>query len=107
MNLVLETLNQEITRRRALWITPFAFGGLVAILSRRGNRSDTVAASANSEEVTLVQFNDAGEKLETSRVKKVVHPDAEWRKLLSSEYEDARRRASTDMAFTGTYYEIP
>ena len=106
MNSVLETLNQELTRRRALWITPFAFAGLVAILSRRGNRSDTVVASANGEEVTLVQFSDAGEKLETARVRKVIHSDAEWRKLLSSEQYYVTRHASTDMAFTGTYYEI-
>jgi peptide-methionine (R)-S-oxide reductase len=106
MNLVLEALKQEITRRRALWIAPFAFAGFVAILSRRGNRSNTVAAGANSEEVTLVQFNDAGEKLETARVQKVVHSDAEWRKLLSSEQYYVTRHGSTDMAFTGTYYEI-
>ena len=103
---MLEALKLEITRRRALWIAPFAFAGMVAFLSRLGNRSDTVAASANSEEVTLVQFNDTGEKLGTAHMKKVVHSDTEWRKLLSSEQYYVTRHGSTDMAFTGTYYEM-
>jgi peptide-methionine (R)-S-oxide reductase len=107
MNLVLEALKQEITRRRALWITPFAFAGLIAIWSRRGNRNGaTVAASGAQETVTVIQFNDAGEKLETASLKKVVHSDTEWRKLLSSEQYYVTRHGSTDLAFTGTYYEI-
>jgi peptide-methionine (R)-S-oxide reductase len=107
MNLVLETLKQEITRRRALWISPFAFAGLVAILSRRGDHSQpAVAAKDNGEEVTIVQFNDAGQKLERTSVKKVVHSELEWRKLLTGEQFYVTRQGSTDMAFTGTYYQI-
>ena len=86
-----------------LWITPFALLGAVVFLSRRGNR---VAASEVGEEVTVVQFNDAGEKLGAARVKKVVRSDAEWRKLLTSEQYYVTRHGSTDMAFTGSYYQI-
>jgi peptide-methionine (R)-S-oxide reductase len=104
---VLQAIKREITRRRALWITPFAFTGLVAIWSRRGDRSeDSVAASDGEEEVTVVQFNDAGDRLERTRVKKVVRSNAEWRKLLSREQFFVTRHAGTDMAFTGTYYQI-
>jgi peptide-methionine (R)-S-oxide reductase len=104
---VLQTLKEEITRRRALWITPFAFAGLVAISSRRGDRSESsVAASDTGEEVTIVQFNDAGKRLERARAKKVVRSNAEWRKLLSSEQFFVTRHEGTDMAFTGTYYQI-
>jgi peptide-methionine (R)-S-oxide reductase len=104
---VLQAIKREITRRRALWITPFAFAGLVAIWSRRGDRSeDSVAASDGGEEVTVVQFNDAGDRLERTRVKKVVRSNAEWRKLLSREQFFVTRHRGTDMAFTGTYYQI-
>jgi peptide-methionine (R)-S-oxide reductase len=104
---MLQAIKREITRRRALWITPFAFAGLVAIWSRRGDRSeDSVAASDAGEEVTVVQFNDAGDRLERTRVKKDGRSNAEWRKLLSREQFFVTRHAGTDMAFTGTYYQI-
>jgi peptide-methionine (R)-S-oxide reductase len=106
MKLVFPAIQQEITRRRALWIAPFGLAGLVAIWSRRGNRSeDSVAASDTGDDVTVVQFNDGGEKLESARVKKVIHSDSEWRKQLSSEQYYVTRHGSTDMAFTGTYYQ--
>ncbi len=96
-------IKEQLTRRRLLWITPAAFAGLVAIWSRRGSRSE---ASDSGQEVSIVQFDDAGKKLETSRVKKVFHSDGEWRKLLTSEQYYVTRHASTDMAFTGTYYQL-
>jgi peptide-methionine (R)-S-oxide reductase len=103
MKLVFPAIKEEITRRRVLWITPFALAGLVAIWPRRGARA---AASDQLGEVTIVQFSDAGKKLETALVRKVVHTDGEWRKLLSSEQYYVTRHAATDTAFTGTYYEI-
>jgi peptide-methionine (R)-S-oxide reductase len=96
-------IQEKITRRRMLWITPFAFAGLVAIWSRRGSH---VAASDDGGEVKIVQFDDAGNNLQTARVKKVVHTEGEWRKLLTSEQYYVTRHAATDTAFTGTYYEI-
>ncbi len=107
MKLVFQALKGELTRRRALWITPFAFAGLVAISSRRGHSSeDSVAAKDGGEEVTIVQFDDAGTRLGQAHAKKVVRSKAEWRKLLSSEQFFVTRHAGTDMAFTGTYYQI-
>jgi peptide-methionine (R)-S-oxide reductase len=106
MELVAGWLKEEITRRRALWITPFAFAGLVAISSRKGDDSkDSVSASGSAEDVTIVEFDDAGRKLAPARVKKVVHSKAEWGKLLSREQYYVTRQAGTDTAFTGTYYQ--
>jgi peptide-methionine (R)-S-oxide reductase len=96
-------IKEQLTRRRLLWITPAAFAGVVAVWSRRPDRSE---ASDSGQEVTIVQFDDSGKKLETALVKKVVHSDAEWRKLLSSEQYYVTRHASTDMAFSGTYYQL-
>ena len=95
-------IQEAITRRRMLWITPFAFAALAAIWPRRGNQ----AAASDGVEVTIVKFSDQGANLETAIVKKVVHSDSEWRKLLTSEQYYVTRHAATDTAFTGTYYQI-
>lgn len=103
MKEVFPAIQEEITRRRALWIVPFAFAGLVAIWLRRGG---SVAANDQGGDVGIVQFNDQGTRLETALVKKVVHSESEWRKLLTSEQYYVTRHGATDTAFTGTYYEM-
>jgi peptide-methionine (R)-S-oxide reductase len=96
-----------ITRRRALLITPFAFAGLVAISSRKGADSDDSAASADTgQDLTIVTFDDAGQKLGPTRVGKVVRSRSEWRKLLSTEQYYVTREQGTDTPYTGTYYQI-
>ena len=104
---MLEALKEQITRRRALLITPFAFAGLVAISSRKGSRSDdNVSANDANAEVVIVPFTDTGEKLAPVAVKKLVRSNAEWRKLLNAEQYYVTRNQGTDTAFTGTYYQI-
>ena len=101
-----EGLKEEITRRRALWITPFAFAGLVAISSRKEDRSDgSASANDSNSDVVIVPFTDTGERLASVSVKKLVRSDAQWRKLLDSEQFYVTRRQGTDTAFTGTYYQ--
>ncbi len=96
-----------ITRRRALLITPFAFAGLVAISSRKGSDSEEATASANSgQDLTIIAFDDAGQKLGPMHVQKVVRSRAEWRKLLSAEQYYVTREQGTDTPYTGTYYQI-
>ena len=104
MEVVFQAIEDQPTRRRALWIAPLAAAGLAAFWLRRGDR--TVAASGAEAEVTVVEFSDAGDRLQTARVKKAVRSDAEWRKQLSSEQYYVTRHGSTDMAFTGTYYQL-
>jgi peptide-methionine (R)-S-oxide reductase len=106
MKLVLESLKEEITRRRALWITPLAFVGLVAISSRKGRDSEDGVSANGGSEVDIVPFTDRGERLPPTTVKKIVRSDAEWRKSLSSEQYYVTRRQATDTPYTGTYYQI-
>jgi peptide-methionine (R)-S-oxide reductase len=103
MKLVFDTIKEEITRRRALLIAPFALGG-IAVLAMRKNHDS--GGGDSSEEVTIVQFNDAGQKLGPARVNKVVHSTGEWHKQLSSEQFYVTRQQGTDVAFSGTYYQI-
>jgi peptide-methionine (R)-S-oxide reductase len=70
-------------------------------------------ASANSDGrgknngvVTVIQFNDAGEKIGPASVPKVSKPDAEWKKQLTSLQFEVTRQQGTERAFTGEYYNL-
>jgi len=103
---VFDRVKDEITRRRALLITPFAFAGLVAISSRRGDATkESLPASEEGEDVTIVLFTDAGERLGPARERKVRRSNSEWRKLLNAEQYYVTRQQGTDTAFTGTYFQ--
>jgi len=89
-----------LTRRRALWITPFAFAGLVALSSRKSEHADDSAAA----DVTIADFDDAGKPTGVAQLKRIVHTDGEWRKQLSADQFYVTRKGSTDLPFSGTYY---
>src|ERR1700691_4721311 len=93
--------------RRALFIAPFALAGMVPLCSCREDEASIVKTGADTgEEVTVVEFNDAGAKLGPARVAKMVRSNAEWHKLLSAEQYYVTRRQGTDIAFSGTYYQM-
>jgi peptide-methionine (R)-S-oxide reductase len=56
--------------------------------------------------VTVVRFSDAGERLKSVQTPRIVKSDAEWRKQLSANEFDITRRADTEMAFTGKYWNL-
>ncbi|HLG95128.1 MAG TPA: peptide-methionine (R)-S-oxide reductase MsrB [Bryobacteraceae bacterium] len=100
------TLAEAITRRRALLITPFAFAGLVAVSSHKGSDSAEEATPDSGGEITIITFNNSGQRLGPARVRKVARSREEWRKLLSTEQFYVTREEGTDTAFTGTYYQL-
>jgi peptide-methionine (R)-S-oxide reductase len=104
---VFETLKEEFTRRRTLLIAPFALAGVVVLAMRKGHDSDENCSLGDSnEEVTIVQFDDAGRKIGMGLVKKVVRSNGEWHKQLNSEQYYVTRQQGTDTAFSGSYYQI-
>src|SRR5580658_432456 len=69
--------------------------------------SVSLARSDDSEaEVTIVEFNDAGEKTGAVRVKKIVHTEEEWRKLLTLQQFYVTRKGSSDLQYYGTYFKL-
>jgi peptide-methionine (R)-S-oxide reductase len=93
--------------RRALLIAPFALAGSVSLCACREDEASVINTGADTgEEVTVVEFNDAGVNLGPTHVAKMVRSNADWRKLLSAEQYYVTRQQGTDTAFSGTYYQM-
>ncbi len=92
-------LTEFVSRRRALFITPFAFAGLYALSSRKGD------APPPAEDVTIVPFDDRGNPQPAVTQKRIVRTDAEWKKLLTPDQFYVTRRESTDTPYTGMMYK--
>jgi peptide-methionine (R)-S-oxide reductase len=87
-------LKQQITRRSV--VKSLAIAAAVP----------SAWAEEPEPEVTIVEFNDAGEKIGPARVKKVLHTEAEWRKLLTLQQFYVTRKGTSDLAYYGTYFKL-
>ncbi len=58
------------------------------------------------KEVTVVLFDDSGKKLKKVQIPRVVKTLDEWRKQLPPGVFDITRRADTEMAYTGKYWNL-
>ena len=65
---------------------------------------DAKASTGVVEKVTIVEFSDSGQRLKTVQVPKIVKTDDEWRKQLSPGVYSITRKADTEYAFSGEYW---
>lgn len=91
-----EGFQQPISRRHALLAGPLSLAAAVSV----------AWASEPEAEVTIVEFNDAGKKTGVVRVKKLVHTEAEWRKILTLKQLYVTRKGNSDLPFYGTYFKL-
>jgi len=103
----LGTNEGSVVRRRA-FLVPSASAPAAAILwsLRRPSLVHATTAKGASEEVTIVEFSDSGERLKTAHVRKVVKTEDEWRKQLSRGVFAITRQADTELAYSGEYWNL-
>lgn len=57
-------------------------------------------------EITIAEFSGAGVPTGIVRVRKIIKSDAEWKRQLSANAFDIARQADTEMAYTGSYWNL-
>jgi peptide-methionine (R)-S-oxide reductase len=62
-------------------------------------------AAKDPSTVTIVEFDDHGNRKGVVTLEKLVKTDAEWRKQLTREQYDITRHEGTERSFTGKYAE--
>jgi peptide-methionine (R)-S-oxide reductase len=105
----LETTNESMNPSRRVFL---ASAGAAAVgLALWQSKKPAVLEAApvvagEPKEVTVVLFSDGGQRLKQVRMAKVVKTDDEWRKQLSGNAFDITRRADTEIAFSGKYWNL-
>lgn len=95
----------RLQRRRFLVTSASALAGL-ALWSLRKPRLAEAGSTETPKQVTIVTFSEAGEQLKTVQMAKVIKSEAEWRKQLTSNAFDITRRADTELAYSGKYWNL-
>jgi peptide-methionine (R)-S-oxide reductase len=104
---VFEPLIKGESTRRAMLIAPFAFAGIAVFAMReRPDSGEDKSAPASNKQVTIVEFDDTGQRIGPARVAKMVRSSSQWRNKLSAEQYYVTRLQGTDVAFSGTYYQL-
>ena len=86
--------------------TAVALGGLVlSKLTPAVLAAGAASAHSPAGEVTLVDFTDAGKRKGLVKTRKVVKTEAEWKKILSDDEFTIARKAGTEPAYSGEYFE--
>jgi peptide-methionine (R)-S-oxide reductase len=96
----------DVRRRAFLGVSVSAIAGAALWSLRKPRLIEAAMPKGDPGEVTIVQFSDDGKRLQKVRVPKVVKSDDEWRKQLSSGEFDITRRADTEFAFSGKYWNL-
>jgi peptide-methionine (R)-S-oxide reductase len=94
--------------RRAFVLVGGAVAAALAFDLRHGIRGvRTVEAKGGApKEVKIVEFSGSGQRGETVTVPMIVKTDAEWKQQLSPAAFDITRRAGTERAYSGEYWNL-
>jgi peptide-methionine (R)-S-oxide reductase len=95
----------NVSRRVFLGSLGAALGGAV-LLSWRKPYAIAAAEKTQPGDVTIVQFSDAGKRLEKVKIAKVIKTEAEWKNQLPSGAFEITRHADTEFAYSGKYWNL-
>jgi peptide-methionine (R)-S-oxide reductase len=102
-----DAARQKVTRRAFLLSGGMAAAAIAAwSLHPAPSPSAVSSPSGPAPEVSIAEFSSTGVATGTVRLPKVVESDAEWKRKLSANAFDITRRADTEMAFTGSYWNL-
>jgi peptide-methionine (R)-S-oxide reductase len=91
-----------ILGRRSFLVGSVALGTFLAWRFTERNQPvhAEVEATGLPKTVTIIQFTDAGERLDKHSVERIVKTEAEWRKQLSPDSFEVTRHAATERPYT-------
>jgi peptide-methionine (R)-S-oxide reductase len=102
-----DRLSKPITRRAFIGVSISALGGLAVWHYRSLQAVEAGAAPAGQPKmVQIVEFSDVGVRQGVVEVPTIVKSNEEWRKQLSRSSFDITRKADTEMAFSGAYWNL-
>ncbi len=96
----LETTKPAFSRRSFLSTCSLAAAGLALGCSRNSKAAGTPVRS-NPGKVTVVEFSDAGKRLRSVTVDRLIKSDAGWKQQLSALSYQVTRHGATERPYTG------
>ena len=99
-----ESDSAKSTRRAFIGSALAIFTGIYVWSMSKTQTEQSKKPGGRPEDVKIVDFSDAGERLGEAVVPKVVKSESEWRQQLSANAFDIARHDDTEMAFTGQYW---
>jgi peptide-methionine (R)-S-oxide reductase len=101
-----DAARQKVTRRAFLWSGGMAIAGIAAWSLRPSPVAPAVSSQSGPPPVFIAEFSPSGAAMGTVRLQKIVRSDAQWKRQLSANAFDITRRADTEMAYTGSYWNL-
>ena len=106
-NNVTDISSSPVTRRVFLTLSMLALMGLAILRFRRHTTMVAqMAAAGPPPVVSIAEFSNKGERLGDVQVPKIVKTDDEWRAQLNRSVYEITRKADTEIAFSGEYWDL-
>jgi len=100
-----ELLNGAGVTRRALLAMPVAFAGLAAATWPKERPVPDAKENGTGKKVKIVLFTDDGKRVGEVELQQIRKSDEEWKKQLEPDEFVVTRKAGTERAFTGRYWD--
>jgi peptide-methionine (R)-S-oxide reductase len=105
-DLVQDAAQQRMTRRAFLVSGGVAVAAIAAWSLRPAPPEEVEQPAGPVPDVEIAEFSPAGVATGTVRVPKIIKSSAAWRHQLSRNAFDIARTADTEMAYTGSYWNL-